>query len=368
MMRVLQVVTHMNRGGLETMLMNYYRHIDREKIQFDFLVHRQESAAYDHEIEALGGKIYRLPVLNPFSNTYKKSLRQFLENHPEYQVIHVHQDCMSSVILKEAKECGIPVRIAHSHSSGQDKNIKYLIKLWYKRQISKYATHLLACGEDAGKWMFCGADFQILNNAINAQNYSFNKSTRNKVRTEFGIADNEIVVGHVGRFCYPKNHTFLIDIFSEISKRVSAKLLLVGDGELRKRIEEKVQKMQLQDKVIFTGVRGDVADLMQAMDVFVFPSNYEGVPVTMIEAQASGLPCIISDKVPIECKKTELVQQIELESPINVWAEVAIETTKLLRRNTYEEIKKASFDIKENAARLQDFYLKANVGEKACLY
>ena len=367
-MRVLQVVTHMNRGGLETMIMNYYRNINREKIQFDFLVHRQERTAYDDEIEAIGGKIYRLPVLNPFSKSYKNALNQFFEEHKEYQVIHVHQDCMSSVILKEAKKNNVAVRIAHSHSSSQDKNLKYLIKLHYRKKISKYATHLLACGKEAGEWMFCGADFEILNNAIDASKYISNEEKRVQMRQQLGISKDEFVVGHVGRFCYPKNHKFLIDIFEELSKRVSCKLLLVGGGELRQEIEEKVKEKQLTDKVIFTGIRSDVADLMQAMDVFVFPSNYEGLPVTMIEAQASGLPCFISDKVPIECKKTDLVQQISLEDSVDSWVEAVLESMKITRRNTYEEIKKAGFDIQENVAKLQKFYEKVNAGEKACLH
>lgn len=367
-MRVLQIVTHMNRGGLETMLMNYYRQIDRERIQFDFLVHRQERGAYDDEIEAMGGKIYRLPVLNPFSPAYKKSLKRFFREHPEYKVIHVHQDCMSSVILKEAKKCNVPIRIAHSHSSSQDKNLKYLVKLHYRKQISKYATHLFACGKEAGEWMFCGANFEILNNAIDASKYIYNENIRKQMRSELGISKEELVVGHVGRFCYPKNHSFLIDIFEKLSQKIPCKLLLVGSGELRQEIEEKVKAKHLENLVIFTGIRSDVAELMQAMDVFVFPSNYEGLPVTMIEAQAAGLPCLISDKVPIECKKTDLVQQVPLEYSAEEWAEKVLESASIIHRNTYEEIKMAGFDIQENAARLQEFYYKVNAGETAWLH
>lgn len=166
--RVLQVVTHMNRGGLETMIMNYYRQIDREKVQFDFLTHRPESEKkdYNDEILALGGRIFHLPKLNPFSPFYLKQVHLFFRNHPEYKIIHVHLDCMSSVILKIAEMEGVPVRIAHSHSSNQDKNLKYLLKVIYKRSIKKYATHLFACGETAGKWMFGTDNFHIISNAI----------------------------------------------------------------------------------------------------------------------------------------------------------------------------------------------------------
>lgn len=229
--RVLQVVTHMDRGGLETMLMNYYRHMDREKVQFDFLAHRQERAAYDNEIEALGGKIYRLPRLVPWSKSYLAALNQFFADHPEYKVVHVHQDCLSSVILKAAKKHNVPVRIAHSHSANQDKNLKYPLKLWYKRDIPKYTTNLFACGRDAGDWMFGGAPYQIVNNAIDVSAYTYSPIKRLEMRREMGLAD-ELVIGHVGRFNQPKNHPFLLAIFGcAAEKEPNAVLLLVGGGE-----------------------------------------------------------------------------------------------------------------------------------------
>jgi glycosyltransferase involved in cell wall biosynthesis len=241
-LRILHVVTYMGLGGLETMLMNYYRKIDRDKIQFDFLVHRNEEAYYDKEIESLGGKIFHLPRLNPFSKSYKNALENFLLNHPEYKIIHVHQDCLSGVILKVAEECGVPVRIAHSHNSNQDKNLKYLIKLYYKRIIPKYSTHLFACGKKAGEWMFSGAKFDILNNAIEAEKYTFSQEKRNQMRIKLNIPDNKLVIGHVGRFSEPKNHSFLIKIFAEILKTTDALLLLVGDGELRPNIEAQAKQ------------------------------------------------------------------------------------------------------------------------------
>lgn len=369
MVRILQVVTYMGRGGLETMLMNYYRQIDRCQVQFDFLTHRLERSDYDDEIEELGGVIYRLPRLNPFSLAYRKALSRFFDEHMEYQVIHVHQDCMSSVILKEAEKHGVAVRIAHSHDSSQDKNLKYPVKLFYRRYISKYATNLMSCGEEAGRWMFRGAEFEILNNAIDAQAYSFNAAKRAVVRKKTGIDESKLLVGHVGRFYPQKNHTFLIDIFKAIREKTDAVLLLVGDGPLRSDIEAKVKELGLEKNVIFAGIRSDVSDLMQAMDVFLFPSNYEGLPVTMIEAQAAGLPCVISDKVSIECKKTELVQQIPLSASTDVWADAVVEAAKVERKNTYEEIKDSGYDVNDNARRLQNYYLRAAEGEKnLCLY
>lgn len=356
--RVLQVVTHMERGGLETMLMNYYRNMDRSKVQFDFLVHRPYRSAYDDEIEELGGIIHRLPTLVPWSRTYRKALKRFFTDHPEYRIVHVHQDCLSSVILKAAMKCGVPVRIAHSHSSSQDKDLKYPIKLFYKRFISKYATDLFACGKQAGDWMFGGAPYQIINNAIDAPLYRYDPETARRVRENLSIPQESLVVGHVGRFSWPKNHSFLVEIFEQIHEKTpGVRLLLVGEGDLRPQIEEKVKCLGLEKNVIFTGVRGDIPDLLQAMDLFLFPSLYEGLPVTMVEAQAAGLPCYVSENVPAECKMTQLVRFISLERTACEWATEI--TTGANKRNmdTLEAIRNAGFDIKSNANWLQNYYL-----------
>ena len=357
--RVLHVVTYMGRGGLETMLMNCYRHIDRNRVQFDFLVHRSFKADYDSEIIKLGGKIYRLPRLNPFNPVYLKKLDAFFEEHPEYQIIHVHQDCMSSVVLKEAERCGVRVRIAHSHSSNQSKDIKYLIKLFYRNYISNYATDLFACSADAGKWMFRGAPFSILNNAIDSREFKFNSEVRHAIREQTCVHDACTVIGHVGRFDAAKNQSFLLDIFSEIVKREpNAKLLLVGDGPLRKQIENKAAGLGLSDRVIFTGVRSDVADLMQAMDILVFPSKNEGLPVTLVEAQAAGLPCVISDSIPRDAVITkDLVTTRSLQDSPAKWAEHVFSRKQEVRSDHSEEVKAAGFDIRETAKWLEEFYL-----------
>lgn len=357
MIRILHVVTHMNRGGLETMIMNYYRNINRKKVQFDFLVHREYKADYDEEIEQLGGKIYRISQLNPFSMPYRKKLNNFFKTHSEYQIVHVHQDCMSSIILKAAKKNGVKVRIAHSHNSSQDKNMKYIIKIFYRHLISKYATDLIACGYSAGKWMFSCDDFCILNNAIDTKQYKFDTEKRKYIREQFGIAENELLVGHVGRFSFSKNHAFLIQIFQNIERKTKAKLLLVGDGELRLEIEKKVRELKIENKVIFTGVRPDVSDLMQAMDVFVFPSLYEGLPVTMVEAQAAGLPCVISSNIPKETVLIpELVKILSLSDSEGKWSETILEMAKMERKNTGLKIKEKGFDIEESAKWLENFY------------
>lgn len=355
--RVLQVVTHMERGGLETMLMNYYRHMDRQKVQFDFLTHRQARGAYDDEIESLGGIIYRLPRLVPWSRSYLAALDAFFTEHLAYQIVHVHQDCLSSVILKAAAKHQVPVRIAHSHNANQDKNLKYPIKLWYKRSIPRYATDLFACGKNAGDWMFGGAPYQIINNAIDAAAYTCDAAKRAAVRRSLGFTD-ELVVGHVGRFNPQKNHPFLLEIFSELLKKEpNAVLLLVGGGEDKAKIQARAKEMGIDEQVRFLGVRSDVADLMQAMDVFVFPSLYEGLPVTMVEAQASGLPCIISDKVPEECIITEgLVDVMPLSASADAWAEKVLEKRKCPRTDHSKEVAAHGFDIKAEALKLQEFY------------
>lgn len=360
MIRILQVVTYMDRGGLETMLMNYYRHMDREKIQFDFLVHRQERAAYDDEIKALGGEIYRLPRLVPWSKSYLAALNQFFDDHPEYKVVHVHQDCLSSVILKAAESHGVPVRIAHSHNANQDKNLKYPIKLWYRREIPQYATNLFACGKDAGDWMFCGAPYQIVDNAIDVAAYACDPAKRTEMRQQLGLAD-ELVIGHVGRFNPQKNHPFLLDIFAALLKKEpNAVLLLVGGGEDMPKIQAKARELGIADHVRFLGVRSDVADLMQAMDVFVFPSLYEGLPVTMVEAQAAGIPCIISDKVPEECIITAgAVDVMPLSAGAEAWADAILEKCNTPRTDHSAEIAAHGFDITTEAVKLQEFYLSA---------
>ena len=357
--RILHVVTYMGRGGLETMIMNYYRCVDRSKVQFDFLVHRDFRADYDDEIESLGGIIYRLPKLIPWSSSYNKALNCFLKSHPEHRIVHVHQDCLSGVILKAAQKCGVPVRIAHSHSSSQDKNLKYLIKLFYMRLIPRCATQLFACGKDAGDWMFRGAPYRIINNAVDTAKYTYSPEIDNEMRRQLGISKDALVIGHVGRFDAVKNHTFLVDCFLQLKKQQDrAVLLLVGDGRLRQEIQEKAKACGIADSVIFTGLRSDVPELMQAMDVFVFPSLYEGIPLTLIEAQAAGLPCLVSDGVPRECAKTDLVVHHALKDGAHIWAKQILQMRHTARPDTGTQIARSGYDLKENAMWLQNFYLE----------
>lgn len=346
------------------MLMNYYRHMDREKIQFDFLEHRRDRAAYDDEIESLGGRIFRLPRLNPLSSDYFHALNAFFAAHPEYRIVHSHLDCMSAYPLCAAKNAKVPVRIAHAHSTSQDRNWKLVFKLISKKLISLYTTDLFACSADAGEWMFGTKDVHILPNAIDIERYAFNLLIRNQTRKVLGL-DDAFVIGHVGRFSAVKNHSFLTDVFAQIKRQEpNSKLLLVGAGSEMQAVQQKVKALGLGADVIFTGVRNDVANLMQAMDVFVFPSLYEGLGIVLIEAQSAGLPCVVSDVIPREAYLTDLVTAEKLSSSVETWAEKILEKREVLRTDRRAEIAAHGFDITTEAVKLQEFYI--NVYEQNC--
>lgn len=354
--RILHIVSYMQRGGLETLIMNCYRHIDRDVMQFDFIVHRDFRSDYDDEIETLGGKIYRLPRLNPFSPAYKRALLDFFHTHPEYRIVHCHLDCMSALPLAAAKQCAVPVRIAHAHNSNQDKDWKYPLKRIFMRKIPAVATHFFACSEIAGQWMFPGQNVTVMNNGIEADKFSYDPEIRQEVRKELGL-NQELVLGHVGRFMPQKNHTFLIDIFAEVRKQVpNAKLLLMGTGPLESQIRDKVKSRNLTDSVVFLGVRSDVNRILQAVDVFVLPSLYEGLPLTAVEAQTSGAQCVFSTTISADCQMTDIVSFLSLQESASVWAETIIRVSKNVRTSQDMKIAAAGFDIQKTAAWLQKFY------------
>ena len=358
MERILQVVTYMGRGGIESMLMNYDRCIDRTQIQFDFLVHRDFRADFDDEIEALGGRIYRLPPLNPFSAGYRKALRVFFQSHT-YRVVHCHLNYLSGVVLAEAKKAGVPHTIAHAHNTAAQRNMKYLVKRLCARSIPKYADTLLACGQQAGCAIFGDHTFSVMPNAINAEKYLYNEQFRNQKRRELGLGE-EIALIHVGRFDYQKNHTFLVDAFAQLLREVpSAVLLLAGDGALRTIIEEKAEQLLPAGSVRFLGVRKDIPELLQAADVFVFPSHFEGLPVTMIEAQAAGLPCVMSNRITSECIMTDLVKTLPIEDP-KMWADAILSMKNMPRTDRLAEIQASGYDITAAAEKLTRFYLNGD--------
>ena len=357
--RILHIVTYMGRGGLETFLMNCYRSLDKSQFQFDFLVHRPFQADYDEEIRALGGRIYRIRPLNPLHPGYYRGLISFFRSHPEYRIVHCHLDCMSALPLSAAKACGIPVRIAHAHSSCQDRDWKYPLKSFFRLWIPKFATHLFACSHAAGAWTFPNQLFSILHNGINPELFRYDPTVRTCLRESMN-AEEKYVIGHVGRFAPAKNHRFLLEIFAKLhTAKPNACLLLVGDGPLRESLQQQVVKYGLQDSVCFAGIRDDTANWYQAMDLFVFPSLYEGFGMAALEAQASGLPCVLSDTIPADCIVTDCVTRLSLTASADEWAEHILALPSSKRESRASEIRSHGFDISQTVETLQDFYRKA---------
>ncbi|MCL2212278.1 MAG: glycosyltransferase family 1 protein [Oscillospiraceae bacterium] len=362
--RILHVFGRTDRGGAETFVMNIYRNIDRTKVQFDFMVHTEDKCAYDDEILALGGQIFRVPRYNGKNHFgYKKAWKNFFANHPEHKIIHGHITSTAAIYLKIAKKFN-KTTISHIHSTASlGSGVGAKAKSMLERRAKNHADYLFACSKPAAEWCY-GADyhtnsnFHIIKNAIDVQKFAFNETSRAKTRSEFGL-DDKFVVGHVGNFSTPKNHTFLIDIFAEISRKNSdAVLLLVGGGQLRGEIEEKVRSLGLMDSVIFAGIRTDIPELLCAMDVFVFPSLWEGFPVTMVEAQTSGLTCVISDTITNEVEISELVEFVSLSSPPPFWTDIVLsgKHKNLSRRYFSEKVAQAGFDVQATTECLEKIY------------
>lgn len=359
MIRVLQCVNDMHRAGLETMLMNYYRHIDRDKIQFDFLTHRPYRSDYDDEIESLGGKIYYAPRLYPQNYPkYFKWMKSFFDEHKEYKIVHSHIDAMSYLPLKAAKKANIPIRIAHSHNTSIDRDFKYLLKQYYRFKITTVANYYCACGKEAGQFLFPQQHIKYIPNAIEINNFLYDEQEREKKRKELDVS-NKIVLGHVGRLSYQKNHMFLLDIFKKVSQiHEDAILLLVGTGEKEQEIKNKIHDLCLDSKVLLLGKREDVNDIYQAMDIFVMPSLFEGVPVTGIEAQFAGLPCVFSDRVPQEVDFTGNCNFVGLDRDINVWVEIILQAVSIKKRDKQgENVRESKYNINIAKDILSDYYL-----------
>ena len=359
MIRVLQSVNIMDRAGLETMLMNYYRNIDRNIIQFDFLTHRPQRGAYDEEIKSMGGKVFYAPRLYPqHLPQYYKYMKAFYKEHPEYQIIHSHIDSMSYFPLKAAKKNGIPIRIAHSHSSKLDRDLKLPIKYYALKSIHRVANRECACGELAGNFMFPKSSFKIIHNAIDLDKFAYNEIKRTEIRKKLNC-ENKFVMGHVGRFCYVKNQSFLIELLEEIKKkRTDSMLILVGKGPDEEKLRQQIKNKGLEDYVIFLIDRSDVDMLYQAFDVFVMPSQFEGLPVVGVEAQANGLPMIVSDKVSSEIKLTSSVVQLSLDTGEKTWTDRILNLGADRNMNAQAELRAAGYDIKIEARKLQEWYIE----------
>lgn len=364
--RILMIFTIMNRGGAETMIMNYYRNIDRSKVQFDFVVHRPQKGAYDDEIRLLGGKIYVFPTVKPGNFcAYKKQIREFLEEHPEYTIIHSHAQELSYYFYKIAHKKGVPHIITHSHNASMLWDFKAPLRILWRKLMFRYINTYFTCGIEAGKHFFGKERAKhsiLMPNAIDVERFKFNPESREKVRQEFCINENEFVVGHIGRFTPQKNHPFLLDVFRAfVERNPCAKLILVGTEDEQKSVRRKAEELCIADKVIFAGLRTDIPDILSAFDCILMPSLFEGVSVAMIEEQASGCPLITSTNVPKEVGLLPSTEFVSLKSDISKWVNV-VEKYMKIERNAlaWKIIEKAGYDIKSNALWLQNFYLSLN--------
>lgn len=366
--RILNLFTIMNRGGAETLVMNYYRAMDRSKIQFDFMVHREERGAYDDEIEAMGGRIYRMCPIYPQNIVrYNRLLEEFFNSHPEYKIIHSHMSELGYFAFKKAIRYQVPVRICHAHNTpifkyehGVEK-LKRLPREWLARKMRKLSTDYFACSMSSGEWLFGEkhkSQIVLMPNAIQAKAFAYHPQKSLEIKKEMSW-DSRFVIGHIGRFNPQKNHTFLIDIFATLVKHVPQSLLvLVGSGELENAIKEKVQRLGLGNSVQFLGSRSDVELLYQGFDIFLFPSLYEGFGNVLLEAQAAGLPTFTSqDVVPEIVKVTPLLHYIPLSASTEEWCRQILSYKQYDRKNTYNEVKAKGFDLDENASWLCNYYL-----------
>lgn len=358
--RVAQVMGKMLGGGVEAIVMNYYRHIDHTKIQFDFLVDSDSTLVPADEIMLLGGRVFEIP---PYQNqfAYQRELHT-LFNKQHWLIVHSHVNALSVFPLRAAKRAGVPVRIAHSHStSNPDERVKTAMKTVLRTQANRYPTARFACGEYAGEWLFGeGTDFTVVPNAIDLTGFCFSEQKRNAVRSSFGISSNAFVMLHMGRFVEQKNHNFLLDVFAGLIRRENnAVLLLAGDGPLRSEILQKAANLGISDRVRFLGQRTDADALYSAADVFCLPSLYEGLPVVAVEAQASGLPLVMSDKVTREALITSRASIVALESDVDDWARAVLQAgANRLAPVTREDAQAISrYDIVQAAPVLTQKYL-----------
>ncbi|NCO03734.1 MAG: glycosyltransferase family 1 protein [Alphaproteobacteria bacterium] len=371
-LRILHVAFTMHARGTETWLMNVLRRIDRNRFQLDFLTIKDEEGFYDKEIKALGGNLLACP--HPSNKgAFLRGLKEVLEKN-NYDIVHAHPYTLSGLVLMQAARANVPVRIVHSHTdrrkATRDKSfLKQLYIKSMKKVLSKTATYGLAASGDAAKslfgdkwkndprWnvMYCGIDLE-----------PFKKmKSKKEIRTELGIPEKADVIGHVGGFHFEKNHEFLIDRFITLSKKnMRLHLLLVGDGPLKERMIDKVRTSGLEGRVTFTGTRGDISNVLSAMDLFVFPSLFEGLGLAVVEAQAAGLRCLVSDTLPYEVEVVEgAVEFLPLDNNEDNWEKIILErlqTTGIDRGRALAQIESSPFNIQHNVTMLMDLYETLN--------
>lgn len=364
MIRVAVVMGKMHSGGKKNLVMEYYRHIDRSKVQFDFICDEDSNGIPKEEIERLGGRVY---IIEPYQHLFK-NMRQMYRicKENKYPIIHGYNNTLNIFPMFVGKMAGIPVRINESISMGSSSgDWKNYFKNILKPFSHLFATDYMANGEVCGRWQFGDKLFDegkvtVFKTVIDTEKHQYDSELRRKTREELGINDN-LVIGHIGRLTEQKNTLFLIDIFNEIQKkRPEARLLLVGDGNLREKMLQKIKDYGIQDKVIYLGTTEDIHKLYNAMDCFLLPSLYEGLPVVGVEAECTGLPMFFSTAVPEESSPCEdLGFFIGLDRSAAEWAEEVIKETEKLEKNRtsrVEDIKRAGFDSTTEAGKLQKFY------------
>ena len=367
---VLHVVGRMDMGGAESRIMDLYRNIDREKVQFYFMQHTNERCFFEEEIENLGGKVFSVPRFNVKNYvTYKSAWKEFFAKHPEICMVQGHMTSTASIYLPIAKKSGVEITIAHARSAGVEKGLKGYLTKFLRRKLYQKCNYRFTCSKLAGEAVFGDQSQEVrrailIPNAIPVDNFKFNQEVRNKIRFQLGIED-KYVIGHVGRFSSMKNHKYLLYILEQCIKierenrLPETVLMLLGEGELKEEMMERAVAMGISHRVLFLGNRQDVYRYYQAMDYFLLPSLYEGLPGTAIEAQAGGLPGILSDTVTEEAVVTDLLQRRSIKEEPKVWAEEIMKKSIAVEdRDQYaQKVKEASFDVKEQAIKMQQFYL-----------
>ena len=379
--RVLHVLGNTNLGGAESRIMDLYRHTDRNRVQFDFLVHSGEEGFFEKEIRELGGRIFRVPrfrIYNYFS--YRKALKEFFQKHHEFALVQGHMTSTAAIYLPIAKKAGVKKTAAHARSAGVDKGLKGTMTRFLRRNLADKADYLFTCSELAGISVYGEKAVRegktiFIPNAIDCAGFTFDPEKRKKMREELGLTD-ALIIGHVGRFHYAKNHEYLLRVFAELC-RMSAgaggctaetgadqnyHLILLGEGPLMEDTRKLAEELGVADRVHFLGNHKNIADYYQAMDYFVYPSRYEGMPGTIVEAQASGLPCLMSDTICREVIATELVETMSIEEEPKVWAEelqrrIDALVSKQENREKYAaKMAAAGFDVQAQAERMMRFY------------
>ena len=362
--RILHMIGGLNLGGSQTFVMNLYRNIDREKIQFDFILDHSSERFFEDEVLKLGGKIYDLPAFNGTNMlTVKSSWKKFLNDHPEYRILHSHIRSYASLYIPIAKRKGI-VTIIHSHSISNGTGLKSIMKSILQFPLRFQADYFWACSLEAGRWLFgekvCKSKkFKVVKNGILVDEFIYDKLKRHKIREEFNLSQNDKVIGFIGRIAEPKNPLFIIEVFEEIFKLDrKVKLLIVGEGDMCSSVKKLVHSKGLDTSVIFAGGRNDANALLSAMDVFIFPSFWEGLGISLIEAQASGIQCYCSENIPSSAIITNLVTVLELDKGAKEWALRIVNDMKgeMKRENHSKEIIDLGYDVKETSLFVQDFY------------